>query len=295
MKYIKLIRLKHWVKNLFLFIPVFFAGEVLNSSLYTPLIAGFFAFGFVASTIYILNDLKDIENDKLHPKKRFRPLAAGTVSKTGAIIIIPLFLFLGFGIAASISLKFSFVLAIYFVMNLAYTFGLKKISILDIIIVSIGFVLRIKAGSIITLIPLSQWIIIMVFLLALFLAIAKRRDDLLIKEDSGTDVRAVSKKYSLEYLNVALSLISGVIIVAYLMYTLSPDVIERIGTYRLFYTTIFVIAGLLRYLQLALVENNTGSPTSLLYKDRFIQFVIIMWVMSFYLLIYFKDLSLFTN
>ena len=293
MEFIKLIRVKHWVKNLFLFIPLFFAGEVLNTALYLPLLLGFIAFGLVASSIYIMNDYKDIENDKIHPKKKFRPLAAGTISKRTALIAIPTLLVIGFSIAYFVSLKFAFVLAVYFIMNVAYTFGLKKIAILDIIIVSIGFVLRIKAGSIITLVPLSQWIIIMVFLLALFLAIAKRRDDLIIKEASGTDVRAASKKYTLEYLNTALSLISGVIIVAYLMYTLSPDVIDRMGTYRLFYTSLFVIAGILRYLQLALVENNTGSPTSLLYKDRFIQGVITLWVLSFYLLIYFKEFSLF--
>ncbi|MFT4847500.1 MAG: decaprenyl-phosphate phosphoribosyltransferase [Parvicella sp.] len=293
MEFIKLIRVKHWVKNLFLFIPLFFAGEVLNTSYYIPLILGFFAFGLVASSIYILNDLQDIENDKIHPKKKFRPLAAGTISKKVGITAIPILLIIGFSIAYFVSFKFSFVLAVYFILNIAYTFGFKKIAILDIIIVSIGFVIRIKAGSIITLVPLSQWIIIMVFLLALFLAIAKRRDDLIIKESLGTDVRAASKKYSLEYLNTALSLISGVIIVAYLMYTLSPEVIERMGTYRLFYTSLFVIAGILRYLQLALVENNTGSPTSLLYKDRFIQGVIILWVLSFYLLIYFKEFSLF--
>ena len=133
----------------------------------------------------------------------------------------------------------------------------------------------------------------MVFLLALFMAIAKRRDDIIIKESSGQDMRVASKKYSLDYLNIALSLISGVIIVSYLMYTLSPDVIERIGTYRIFYTTLFVIVGVLRYLQIAIVENNTGSPTSILYRDRFIQVVIFAWIISFYLLIYFKDLILF--
>lgn len=295
MEFIKLIRVKHWIKNLFLFIPLFFAGEILNTTHYLPLILGFLAFGFIASSIYILNDLKDVENDRIHPKKRFRPLAAGTISITTAYISIPVLLLLGFGISYYVDVKFAFVLAVYFLMNVAYTFGLKKISILDIIIVSIGFVLRIKAGSIITEIPLSEWIIIMVFLLALFMAIAKRRDDILIKETSGTEVRAASKKYSLDYLNTALSLISGVIIVAYLMYTRSPEVIARMGTYRLYYTTLFVIAGILRYLQLALVENNTGSPTSLLYKDRFIQLVIVLWVLSYYLLIYFKDVTFFAN
>lgn len=290
---IKLIRLKHWVKNLFLFLPLFFAGEMSNFTLYFPLFLGFISFGLVASAIYILNDVKDIENDRIHPKKKFRPLASGAISIKTAMLILPVLFLAGLALAYFVNVKFCFVLLIYFVMNLAYTFGLKKIAILDIIIVSIGFVLRIKAGSIITSIPLSHWIIIMVFLLALFMAIAKRRDDLVIKAQSGTDVRTASSKYNLEYLNTALSLISGIIIVAYLMYTMSDSVIERMGTYRLFYTSLFVIAGVLRYLQIALVENNTGSPTGLLYKDRFIQAVLVLWGLSFYLLIYFKDLSIF--
>lgn len=290
---IKLIRLKHWVKNAFLFIPIFFAGEILNTTHYFPLFLGFISFGLVASAIYVVNDLRDVENDRIHPQKRLRPLASGTVSISTAYFLIPALLVAGLAIAYFIQLKFAFVLTLYFLMNLAYTFGLKKISILDIIIVSIGFVIRIKAGSIISGTPLSEWVIIMVFLLALFMAIAKRRDDIIIKENSGQDMRAASKKYSLDYLNIALSLLSGVIIVSYLMYTLSPEVISRIGTYRIFYTTLFVIAGVLRYLQIAIVENNTGSPTSILYKDRFIQLVIVAWISSFYLLIYFKDLKLF--
>ena len=293
MEIIKLIRIKHWVKNLFLFIPIFFAGEILDTTHYMPLILGFVAFGLVASSIYVLNDLKDVENDRIHPTKRFRPLAAGTVSVQTAYIIMPVLIAGGLGLAYTIEAKYAFVLCLYFVMNIAYTLGLKKLAIVDIIIVSIGFVLRIKAGSIVTHTPLSEWVIIMVFLLALFMAIAKRRDDIVIKESSGVDMRVASKKYSLQYLNAMLALISAVIIVSYLMYTLSPPVIERIGTYRIYYTTLFVIVGILRYLQIALVENNTGSPTKILYQDRFIQLVIVGWIVSFYLLIYFKDLVLF--
>lgn len=291
----KLIRLKHWIKNLFLFIPLFFAGQIFNTHLYINLLLGFLAFSTIASCIYILNDLKDIVNDRAHPKKKLRPLAAGTVSIKTAYYLLPLLFITGIILAYYISIKFTFVLLIYFCLNLAYTLGLKKISILDIIIVAIGFVLRIKAGAVIANVPLSQWAIVMVFLLALFIAIAKRRDDLIIKSKTGIDMRAASMHYNLEYLNTALSLISGIIIVSYLMFTLSHEVIERMGTYRLFYTSLFVIAGIFRYLQLALVENNTGSPTELLYKDRFIQLVIIFWILSFYLLIYFKDLVIFDS
>jgi decaprenyl-phosphate phosphoribosyltransferase len=290
---LKLMRIKHWVKNLFMFIPVFFAGEILSFGLYGPLLSGFLIFGLVASSIYIINDLRDIENDRIHPKKRFRPLAAGTVSPRVGILVATILLISGFSLAWFLNPKFSLILGIYFLMNLSYSLGLKNVPILDVIIVSIGFVLRIKCGSVISDIPLSQWIIIMVFLLAVFIAIAKRRDDLIIKEASGNDMRAVSKIYSKEYLGTMLSMFSGIIVVAYLMYTLSPEVIERMGTYRLFYTSLFVVAGIMRYLQLALIDNNTGSPVELLMSDRFLQACIVLWVLSFYLLIYFKDLVIF--
>lgn len=295
MEYIRLIRVKQWVKNSFLFIPVFFSGRLDEYHLYGDLILAFFSFSFVASSIYILNDLRDIDADKLHPKKRFRPLASGKVSKATALALFVVLFLIGIIAAGIVNLKFLFVLGIYFTMNLAYTFGLKHISILDIFIVATGFGLRIKSGAIVTDIALSHWIIIMVFLLALFIAVAKRRDDLVIKNASGDIMRKVAKNYSLDFLNVCMSLLSGVIFVAYLMYTLSEDVIQRMGTYRLFYTSVFVLAGMLRYLQLALVDNDTGSPTDLLYKDRFIQLVLLLWILSFYLLIYFRDVVIFSG
>ena len=294
MEIIKLIRVKHWVKNSFMFIPLFFAGKLSDFSLYPSLILGFFSFSFVASSIYVINDWKDIEADRLHPKKKKRPLASGKVSIPMAWVTFFVLLAGGLGLAAYVDMKFAFVMLIYFLMNVAYTLGLKKVSILDIVIVAIGFVLRVKSGGIITDIALSQWIVVMVFLLALFMAIAKRRDDLVIKGDSGIDLRAVTKTYSLDFLNISLSLVAGVIFVSYLMYCMSPNVVERMGTYRLYYTALFVLAGIMRYLQLALVENNTGSPTKVLYKDRFIQVVLALWVLSFYLLIYFKDVSIFS-
>lgn len=292
-EYIKLIRPKDWAKNLFLLVPVFFAGEIFNNQTLLNIILGFFCFSLVASSIYIINDYRDIEDDRLHPKKRTRPLAAGTVSKGAAITICTLFLITGFTLAWFIRDKFLFVLAIYFVLNLGYSFGLKNISILDIIIIAIGFVLRVKAGAVIAHIGLSEWLTIMVFLLALFMAIAKRRDDVLIKQVSGTDMRKAVKGYNLDFINAAISLICAVTIVSYFMYTMSPEVVQRLGTHRLYYTCLFVLAGIFRYLQLIFVNQNSQSPTKILYKDRFIQLSIVLWVISFYMILYVKDFTIF--
>lgn len=286
MKYIKLLRPKHWVKNAFLFIPLFFAGEIFNTQKLFHLLVAFVAFSLIASSIYIINDYKDIEADKQHPVKCKRPLASGAISKTTALLLFALCILLGTVIASCVSGKFMFVLGIYFVLNLLYCFGLKNISILDIMILSTGFVLRVKSGGVTADVAMSEWLTIMIFLLALFMAIAKRRDDILIKQDSGKEMRKAASGYNMDFLNVMLALVSAVMIVCYLMYTISPETQARFHTYRLYYTTLFVIGGLLRYLQITYVENNTGSPTKILYKDRFIQLTILLWVLSFYVLIY---------
>lgn len=291
--YIKLIRPKDWAKNAFLFLPLFFSGQLFDLDLILSVFMGFVCFSFVASSIYILNDYRDIEDDRKHPEKRHRPLAAGSVNKTIALALSVVLLISGLTLAWFIRDKFLFILMIYFVLNLAYSFGLKKIPILDIFIIAIGFVLRVKGGAVIALIGLSEWLTIMVFLLALFLAFAKRRDDVLIKLRSGEKMRASISGYNLEFINVALSLICAVIVVAYFMYTMSDGVIERLGTYRLYYTCLFVLAGIFRYLQLVFVHDASESPVKVLYRDRFIQATILLWVISFYTIIYMKDISIF--
>nr|WP_262915919.1 decaprenyl-phosphate phosphoribosyltransferase [Chitinophaga filiformis] len=285
-QYLKLLRPSHWAKNLFLYIPLFFAGEIFNLQKVVELLIGFFAFSLIASSIYIINDYRDVEADRIHPVKRKRPIASGAVSKPAALVFFVLCLAIGGLLAWYVRPKFAFVVGIYFIINLLYSFGLKNISILDILILSVGFVLRVKAGGVAANIAVSEWLMIMVFLLALFMAIAKRRDDVLIKTQSGQDMRKAVKGYNMDFMNVMLALVSAVIIVAYLMYTMAPETMSRFGTYRLYYTCLFVIGGLLRYLQITYVENNTGSPTKILYKDRFIQLTILLWVLSFYVIIY---------
>ncbi|UPK66910.1 decaprenyl-phosphate phosphoribosyltransferase [Chitinophaga filiformis] len=286
MQYLKLLRPSHWAKNLFLYIPLFFAGEIFNLQKVVELLIGFIAFSLIASSIYIINDYRDVEADRIHPVKRKRPIASGAVSKPAALVFFVLCLAIGGLLAWYVRPKFAFVAGIYFIINLLYSFGLKNISILDILILSTGFVLRVKAGGVAANIAVSEWLMIMVFLLALFMAIAKRRDDVLIKTQSGQDMRKAVKGYNMDFMNVMLALVSAVIIVAYLMYTMAPETMSRFGTYRLYYTCLFVIGGLLRYLQITYVENNTGSPTKILYKDRFIQLTILLWVLSFYVIIY---------
>lgn len=285
--FVKLLRIKQWIKNLFLFIPIFFAGELFNSIHYSNLILGFFAYSFAASAIYILNDYKDIESDRLHPQKKLRPLVTGIISVKSALTIMIVLLITSLGIAFLVNTYFLIILLIYLFLNLLYSLGLKHISILDILIVASGFLFRILAGGILADIPVSQWLIIMVFLLAVFLGLAKRRDDIIVYMESGQMVRKSSKQYNLDFANACLTMLSAVIIVSYIMYTISDDVIMRHNTNNLYYTGVFVIAGIMRYLQITLVENNSGSPTNTLYSDTFLRVTLIGWILTFYIIIYF--------
>lgn len=282
---IKLLRPGQWVKNMFLFIPAFFAGILFNVEILLQVSLGFFAFCLAASGVYIINDYRDIEADRNHPEKCHRPLASGEVSPMQAILTMIILFSSGLAVSLWINIWFFSIVLIYIAINLGYSYGLKHISILDIFLVASGFLLRTIAGGIVANVPLSQWLVIMIFLLALFLALAKRRDDLIIGLQSGKLMRKSVQHYNLDFTNACLTMLSGIIIVSYIMYTISEEVTLRLGNH-LYFTSIFVIAGIMRYLQIALVENNSGSPTKLLYSDNFTRFTVLGWILSFFIIIY---------
>jgi decaprenyl-phosphate phosphoribosyltransferase len=283
---IRLLRLHHWIKNFFLFIPIFFAAEFFNLEKLSHTFIGFLAFGFAASTIYILNDIRDIEEDRAHPRKSTRPLAAGEVSIKTAYILLVVTAIIALAIAYFVSFHFTIVLLIYVALNVGYSLGLKNRSILDILILATGFELRVIAGGVAADVPITQWLMVMFFLLALFLAIAKRREDVRLKEESGSVTRKSTSGYNLEFLNGSLIFSSSIIVVAYIMYCLTSEVAIALRSEYLVGTTVFVIAGLMRYMQIALVENNAGSPTKIIYTDKFVIITILAWMISFFIILY---------
>lgn len=293
-KYLKLLRVEQWVKNLFVFVPLFFSGNVKNLDLLSKSIFAFIIFSLAAGVVYILNDYNDIEADQKHPEKKRRPLASGAVSKKTAISILigliivdlALILFAQYYFNTPIW-KFAFIIVFYFVMNLAYTFRLKHVPIIDIFIIAIGFVLRVQAGGYITGIFISQWATLLTFVLALVLAIGKRRGELINAQISGKTRKSLDG-YNVQFADIALSISVTLAIVCYLMFTLSPEVQLKSHS-SIFYTVIFVVFAFLRYLQQTLVYNRTESPTKILYRDRYIQITLVMWVISFLILIYFKE------
>lgn len=283
---IKLIRPQQWVKNTFLFLPIFFAGEFFDIPRMTLLFLGFISFSIVSSAVYILNDFKDIEADKIHPVKQYRPLASGAVSPGFALVFMAILGLSGLALAYWINTSYCLLLVGYMLMNVLYSMGLKNVSIVDILIVATGFVMRTIAGGIIADVYISHWLVIMIFLLSLFLVIAKRREDMLEYMASGKAIRKSIANYNLDFINLTITMLSGVIIVSYIMYTVSPEVNERMHSSNLYVTSVFVITGLLRYMQITLVENKSGSPVRILYRDRFIHFTLVGWIVTFFLIIY---------
>ena len=275
-----------YIKNLFVFLPLFFALKITDTALLTNAFIAFIAFSLTASAIYTLNDYHDIEEDRQHPKKKSRPLASGAISKSQAIVIMAVLGIAGFALMATLSLKAVGILAAYVIMNIAYSFYLKHVAILDVTIIAIGFVLRLFIGSAVTDIPLSMWIVIMTFLLALFMALAKRRDDVLIYLDTGKKMRKVIDGYNLQFLDTSMAIMASVVIVAYTIYTTSAEVVERVHSDYLYLTALFVILGILRYLQVAFVLKDSGSPTRIVLKDRFMQLVLLGWIIAFAWVLY---------
>ncbi len=281
---IKLLRPHQYVKNIFIFAPLLFAFSFDNLELVFLASITFILFSLLASSIYIFNDLMDIEEDRAHPTKKNRPLAKGTISPAKAKKLIAIFAFIPLMLSLLINPYLFTILLLYFLLNILYSYRLKHISIIDIFIISTGFVLRLFAGSVAVDIGLSMWIIIMTFLLALFLALAKRRDDVLLSLQ-GKETRKNIDGYNLEFVNAGMVLMSGVIIVSYIFYTVSDAVITRLHTDHLYLSAFFVILGIMRYMQITFVEEKSGSPTKIVLKDRFMQLTILCWLVSFYLIV----------
>jgi 4-hydroxybenzoate polyprenyltransferase len=258
----------------------------MHLSVIQDLLITFFAFSFLASAVYVFNDMLDIENDKVHATKCKRPLASGAITKSEGSILIIILLCLSFALFFTLNNTIVLIIAlIYLLQNILYTIKLKNIAILDVMLIAIGFVWRILIGGAATGTQLSHWIILMTLVLALFLALAKRRDDVFNFENTGQKARKNIQGYNMEFLNVAITIMSTIVIVCYIMYTVSPEITARFGK-NTYLTSFFVILGVLRYLQLTFVWLISGSPTAILLKNLFLQLILIGWIVSFFLIIY---------
>lgn len=290
---IQLLRPHQWLKNVFVFTPLFFDRHATDWHYVWPCMVACIAFCLAASGVYCFNDIHDADADRQHPVKCTRPVASGAVSKQIAYVTMVAVWVLAFALVAlgcfcsgCIQPGPTGTLLLYVVINVAYSVKLKHVAILDVFIVATGFVLRIVAGGLATGIVLSHWIVLTTFLLALFLALAKRRDDVAIYETSGIKTRKDVERYNMEFLNPSIGILGSITMMCYILYTVSDDVVERVGSHYLYATSVFVLAGILRYLQLTFVDQRSGSPTKVLLHDHFIWACVFGWVAAFVLILY---------
>lgn len=287
---LRLTRPKQWIKNFFVFIPMFFGGELFDLHSVWLAVLTFLAFSLIASSIYCYNDIVDVDADRHHPVKCLRPIASGEVSIRMGYILMILTFCLGMGVLLllppEVMSQVMAVIVFYYVLNLAYCSKLKQFAILDVCIVAFGFVLRILAGGFACELALSNWIVIMTFLLTLFMSFAKRRDDVLRMNETGEAPRKNTVRYNLTFINQAITITASVTLVCYIMYCVSPEVSERFDTPYLYLTFVFVLLGLLRYIQIAVVDEKSGDPTKIILRDHFSQIIVVAWILSFLLMIY---------
>lgn len=286
MDVLRLIRPRHWTKNLLVFAPLFFGRRILEPEALFPAVLAFLGFCLAASASYIINDVFDRESDRKHPVKKHRPLAGGAITVRTGITLSALLAAAGTGFVIPLGETASAWICGYLLLNLLYSWKLKHVPILDITIVSLGFLIRLGIGASAAGVTLSGWIIVLTFTLSLFLALDKRRDDVLIFNSTSNRVRKSVDGYNLEFVSHSMSIMASVTIVAYILYSISPEVQLKLGTEHLYLTGIFVILGILRYLQLAFVENRAGSPVDVVLGDRLIQLTLIGWIISLWFLVY---------
>ena len=284
-----LIRPKQWAKNVFVLLPMFFGRQLTDPATLQSSLLVFAAFSFIASSVYCINDLIDVEADRQHPVKCKRPIASGAVSRKQGWLLTVVMALLSAATVLTLSSHIWQVLAVlagYYLLNIAYCTRLKNYAIIDVCVIAFGFVLRILAGGVATGISVSRWLVLMTFLLTLFLSFAKRRDDVLRMNATGEAPRHNTSRYNLTFINQAITITASVTLVCYIMYTVSPEVTESIGSNHLYLTTVLVLLGLLRYIQIAVVDEKSGDPVKVMLHDRFSQLIVLLWLASYLVLIY---------
>jgi len=285
---IKLIRPKQWIKNTFLFAALIFAKELFQVGPLLTALQAFAVFCLTASSVYIINDIVDVEADRAHPKKRFRPIAARIITIPQAMIMLVVMAAVALILVWPLPVLFKVIVASYFVMNLAYSFKLKEVMLLDVFIIAAGFMLRVLGGAYAIGVVVSNWLVLCTMFISLFLGFAKRRGELVAMQAAGTQPeRKVLQHYRLELIDQLLTITAAGTTISYALYTVAPRTLEVFGTDKLIYTTVFVIYGVFRYMHLVHSTDSTENPTAVVASDIPIIVVAALWILSCVVLIYF--------
>jgi len=278
------LRPHQWTKNLLVFAPLALSKHLFEADAFLSASLAFALFCGLSGTVYLINDLADLERDRLHPKKRLRPLASGALSVSAARAAAVLLGLLCLGLSALLGGAFLATAAAYVALNLLYSYALKHVVILDVISISLGFVLRAVAGAVAISVHFSDWLVVCTLLLAVFLALAKRRHELVTL--AGTDHREILAEYSPYLLDQMIAVVTASCLMAYVFYTLAPETVEKYRTDRLAFTIPFVLYGIFRYLYLVHGKEEGGSPTDLLLTDRPLLADVALWAAALVTIVY---------
>lgn len=280
MPYFLLLRPHNWIKNFFIFVPLFFAHELTAPDKLVFALGAFIAFCTIASTVYIINDIADVEHDRLHYKKKHRPIAAGRISVLAASGIAGVLLLITAAIVFYWVPSITPVIAAYFVLNLAYSWYLKRIAIVDVLMVSGFYLLRVSAGALAVNVPVSGWLLLATIFVSLFLVVSKRKAEL-AGHASSDITRPVLTKYTPEFLNVMLNMSVVMMLVVYSVYTVTV-----LASHRAAYSMFFVLLGVFRYLYLAYTSKETEQPERVIFSDFWIFVSAVGWIVFMYLILY---------
>jgi 4-hydroxybenzoate polyprenyltransferase len=279
------LRPRQWVKNLFVF-----AAVIFSRNLFTPLVwvalAAFVIFCALSGAIYLINDVTDIDKDRLHPLKRRRPIASGALSRGMAVVLGPVLLAVSVGAAFALSARFGLVALAYAALLVAYSLWLKSFVIVDVLTVSVGFVLRAVAGAEAVQVDISGWLVICTILIALFLALGKRRHEYLSLKHAASAHRPILAEYSEGFLDQMIAVVTASTVIAYALYTMSPEIVAKFHTRLLPLTLPFVLYGIFRYLYLLYHRELGGSPSDLLLTDRALLANVLLWMGALLVIIY---------
>lgn len=281
------LRPRQWIKNLFIFLPLIFGKKLFHFPTNLKVVFAFSVFSIAASAVYLINDIIDVEKDRLHPTKQLRPIASGKVSIKQAQIVALILSILSIAFSFLLDLYFGLVVLAYLVFNLIYSKFLKEAVIVDIFCIGGFFLLRIIAGSAVAGVEMSHWIIIITVLLALFLGFSKRRQELKLLERKVTSHRQVLTRYNTYFIDQMVTVITSSIVVVYMLYTVDARTVKEFGTKHLIYSIPFVYYGVFRYLYLIHKLHKDGDPTRILLSDRKMQLNLALWIIVCIFVIYF--------
>jgi 4-hydroxybenzoate polyprenyltransferase len=280
------LRPHQWVKNLLVFVGLIFSQSLLIRSEVRNSLIAFALFCCASSAIYLLNDVCDMKEDRKHPGKRLRPIAQGTLSPAVAIIAMLILAAVAVLGGFALNVPFGLVISAYLVLTVAYSMGLKKLVIVDVMLIAFGFVLRAVGGAVAVGVAASPWLVICTLLLALIVGFGKRRHELLLLESGAVDHRKTLESYSVEFLDMMVSISAGAAVVSYALYTMAAETIARVGSSGLLITTPCVIYGVFRYLYLVHEKSEGGDPALMFIKDRATLINGLMWLAAILLVLY---------